>query len=240
MRLSAEATLMLLAAALYLFDCFYLLRSNEALLIRGQKRWTARFGSRNWMLAGGEPCMVNVLAPHRPTYKLAWQFEAEGAVREANELVPNAVVSRFAPFAYMGLALIFVGLPLALFANLGLVFTLSVVLGIYANNLLALSILFVTCDRVGLTKARYWSLAFECFVCPPFCIQLAKRLYALQPVPADFVQVATSLLLPEDAVDVHRQCLVRLDDQIAYEDEGSVRALALHQSRKRFSGGGLA
>ena len=240
MRLSAEATLMLLAAALYLFDCLYLLRSNEAVLIRGQKRWTARFGSRNWMLAGLEPCVVNLFAPHRPAYKLAWQFETEGAIRGANQWVPNPTVRRFTPFAYIGLVLIFVGLPLALFANLGLVFTLAVVLGIYLNNLLALSIVLATRTQLGLGRPQYWSLAFECFVCPPFCIQLAKRLYALQPVPADFLQLAATLLLPEDTLEVHRQCLARLDDQIAYEDEGSVRALALHQSRKRFTVGGDA
>jgi hypothetical protein len=239
MRLSTEATLMLLAAALYLFDCFYLLQSHEALLVRGRKRWMAHFGSRNWTLSGREPCLVNVLTPHRSAYKLAWQFEVEGFPAATGALEPHAMLRRLTPFAYIGLVLIFVGLPLALFANLGLGFTLAVVVGIYANNLVALALLFVMRNKVGLASARYWSLAFECLVCPPFCIQLVKRVHALHPAAGDFVATSGALLQPEDMLEVHRQCLARLDDQIAYEDEGTARATALQQARLRFVPGGV-
>jgi hypothetical protein len=233
-RLSTEATLMLLATALYLVDCFYLLCSNEALLVRRRSGWAALFGSRRWLIGGREPYLANVFTPHRVLYKLHWNLEAQGAAWATTSLTPKAGLGYLTPFAYLGLALLFVGLPLVLFGNMGTVFALAVVGAIYLNNLVALALVFRMRHAWGLGTGKYWSMAFECLVCPPFCIQLAKRITQVQPQGGDLVYACEKLLAPEALADAKAQCLHRLDDHIAAEPEESPTARRLQQSRLRF------
>lgn len=226
---------MLLASALYVYDALILLASNEAVLVRQGRGWRAVFGSFRWRLAGKEPCAPGLLAPHRPIIRLAWQFAGQPAAVVPGQRVPLPVgLGGLALCAWLSGLTLFVLLPTSLFLGLGSWVTLGVISLLYAVNLTALVLLYRIHRRLQVPAGKYWSVAFECLVCPPFCINLVRRACEWQGVRDDFLQACQALLPPPALAEVHAQCLLRIDEQIAFEDEQSSRMAALQRARERF------
>lgn len=237
MRASDEAWLMLLAAALYLVDSFWLLASNEAVLFRGWRgRWQAGFGVMRWRLGAREPYLPNPFMPHRPQFRLVWRVDGVGPLDKntppALQLPPE--LTRFAPFVCSAGVVLFVLLPLGLFAKLGTGFTLAVIVLLYTINSAALLQLWLLRGHLKLSKPQAAQLVFECLVCPPFAINLVRRLCARLRHDEDFVAAAARLLRPADLALAHAQCLMRLDEQIECEPDSSTRLTLLQAARGRF------
>jgi len=227
---------MLLAAALYLFDSFWLLASNEAVLVRGWRgRWRAGFGAMRWRLGAREPYLPNPFMPHRPQFRLAWRVDGvEPREKAAPPLQVPAELARFVPFVSGAGVALFVLLPLGLFANLGIGFTLAAVLLLYAINGAALLQLWWLRGPLKLSNPQASQIVFECLVCPPFAVNLVRRLCAKLRHDEDFVSAAERLLRPADLAVAQAECLMRVDEQIECEPESSTRLTALHAARGRF------
>ncbi len=236
MRGSAEAWLMLLAAALYLVDSFWLLAGNEAVLFRGWRgRWQAGFGAMRWRLAGREPYLPNPFMPHRPQFRLAWRIDgAEPRGHAAPPLFVPPELARFAPFVCAAGLALFGLLPLALFAKLGNGFTLAAIVLLYTINIAALLQLWWLRGALRLSKAQVSQLVFECLVCPPFAVNLVRRLCMKLRHDEDFVTAATRVMRPADLDAAHAECLMRVDEQIENEPEASTRLPLLQAARRRF------
>lgn len=239
--ISAEALLVLLALALYLFDASLFFARDEAALVCGRGgRWFARFGLDRWRLSGREPYLPNPFTPHRPLFRLHWRFDAPaGGAPDAAALRPVAVpdeLRRLSPHVLLSGACLFVMLPVALFYPLGLGPTCVVVGLLYANNVVALWRLYRRRSAFGLTPSQVGSLAFECLACPPFAVNLIRRLCARLAADEDFQAAAERLLRPEELAHAHAECLRRVDEQIDYELDGTPRMAALRLGRQRFAG----
>lgn len=237
MRLSAEAWLMLLALALYVYDSVRLLASNEAVLVRGWRgRWHAGFGVQRWKLGAKEPYLANLFTPHRPLFVLAWAFEEPArADASAAPLDVPKEIDRFGVFAWVSALCIFVLLPLGLFSTIGTAFTLSVVGLLYLNNLIALGWVYAQRAALHLSSAQWGSLAFECLSCPPFSINLVRRLCVRVPVGESFTAAARRLLPDDELAAVNRQCAARLEEQIDSAPEGSAQMHALQTAKAQFT-----
>lgn len=235
MRLSPEATLMLLAAGLYVYDALILLAGNEALLVRQGRGWRAVFGSARWRLAGREPCAPGLLAPHRIIVRLPWSFVGTPGTGGARRSVAvPAGLGALAGACWASAVVLFVLLPLSLFLALGTAVTLAVVGLLYGVNLTALALLYRIHRRQGGPAGRYAATAFEGLVCPPFCINLVRRACEWEGLDEDFLQACARLLPSADLPAVHAQCLLRVDEQIDLEDEQSSRMAELQRARQRF------
>lgn len=227
---------MLLAGALYLYDSFLLLASNEAVLTRGWRgRWFAGFGALRWRLGSREPYLPNPFTPHRVQVRLAWRFDGiePPASNAPAPLIPTEL-AHFAPFVCAAGLALFVLLPLGLFANLGSAFTLAAIVVLYTINIIALVRLWALREGLKLSNRQYSQMAFECFVCPPFAVNLVRRLCAKLQHDEDFVSAAARLLQPADLAEAHAQCLLRVDEQIECEAEASARLATLQSARHRF------
>jgi len=229
---------MLLAIALYLYDSLQLMASHEAAVMRGWRgRWSARFGANRWKLAGKEPWLPNPLTPHRPFFRLAWSFEGEPSRAPASALllrVPREI-DRLRPFVWVSMLSLFALLPIGLFLPVGTAFTAGAVALLYLNNALALGWVFRHRQQLHLSARQFGGLAFECLVCPPFSINLVRKLCARVPAGETFTAAAQRLLLPDELATVHAQCLIRLEEQLAYAPEDSARARALLAEKARFT-----
>ena len=237
--LSAEALLVLLALALYLFDAsLFFARDEAALLLGSGGRWHGGFGLDRWRLSGREPYLPNPFMPHRPLFRLRWRFVGSPGAPAGTSVRPVAVpaeLQRLAPHVLVSGACLFILLPVALFYPLGLAATCAVVGLLYANNIVALARLYRHRSAFGLSGAQVGSLAFECLACPPFAVNLVRRLCARLAVDEDFIAAATRLLRPEALAHVHAECLRRIDEQIDGELDGSPRMAALRVRRQRFA-----
>lgn len=237
MRLSTEALLMLVAVALYLFDSLLLLASNEAVLVRGRRgRWFARFGLDRWRLAGKEPYLSNPATPHFPLWRLRWSFDGPtAAVATPSRLVavPPAL-ERIKLHVLVSLLSIFVLVPIVLFYPVPVEYPIAVVAILYLNIGIALVRLFRVRADFRLSSGQFAVLAFECMACPPFSVNLVRKLCLRLEADEDFVGAAARLLPAEALPAVETQCLRRVDEQIDYAEEDTDRIRKLFASRRRF------
>ena len=225
---------MLLALALYLYDALFLLGRDEALLVRTRRGWRAAFGAFDWRLAGKEPYLPNPFLPHRPVVRLAWQFDGAAGAGAARKVEVQPQLKGLAVLTGVSAVTLFVLLPASLFAHWGTLATLLVVGLLYLVNLAALALLYRQHKSSAVPARVYWSTAFECLVCPPFCLNLVRRAYAWAGVNEDFLAASRRLLPAQHMPAVHANCLRRIDEQIAFEDEQGSRMAALQRARERF------
>lgn len=237
MPFSTEAALMGVAVALYLHDTVLMLSGNEAVLSRGWGgRWHAGFGAHRWRLNGKEPCLPNPFLPHRALFRLTWHWTGQPIAREALQIVePPGGLACLAGPVYLTAFGLFVLLPIGLFSRWGWPVTAAAIVTVYAAIVANLSMLFVLRHRLQLPPGVFARIAFECLACPPFAINLVRKVCAARGVDEDFTAAARRLLPPEELAMANDECLLRIDEQIDFEPDDSVRMASLQQGRARFA-----
>jgi hypothetical protein len=230
-----EAVVALGLVGFYLADSACLLRSDEAVMQPGRgSTWRPAFGARQWRLSGKEPWLPNPFTPHRPVYRLRWRMEGGDAPAATGPQLQAAPRLRaLAPLVWIAWLALLVGVPLGLLTRAGPPLALACVGLAYLNNIVALVLVHRWRDALALPPQAFGMLAFECLACAPYAINLVRRVSLLAPVAEDLVVAAQRVLTPEQRAVVQRECLLRLDEQLDFEAEGSPRAAALGAGRAR-------
>jgi len=227
--IGTEGALLLLALALYLFDAAVLLAPDEWLVEQQRgKRWRARFGLQGWPIARKEPWLPNPLAPWRPLLRLHWRFEVgpeDGAPKGAAPLAMPGTALRVT--TGLLLVLIFVALPIALLGYPLLVLRIGVAVAIYATCVASALVLWRSRGHLGLTRGECAKLAVECVVCPPFALNLVRKLGLRQSARVGSGQVLAQLLGADERATAKQAMLQRLHEQMDFEPEGSARMAQL-------------
>ena len=233
--MSHEAQLFSLAILFYLYDSSALLYSNEAILTCDRtQRWRAETGWAGIVIAGRVLCMLNPFSPHRPAFRLNWDFHTleSGAsdtgwserARQLNALAPMTLA--------IGMAL-FVLLPLGLFTALGPYAVVPALVVLYGSTVLALSYV----HRRGLLatrkRSRFVGFAFECLACPPFAVNMARRISLASRIAEPLPSAAVRLLDAENWGRLRAHCLSRLDDAMHLVAEDSTDKKLLVAQRER-------
>ncbi len=258
---SAEAQLMALALAFYLWDSARLLHVNEAALQAGRAgRWRALFGARQVRLRGKELLLPNPLTPHRPLYLLSWTLPAAAPAGPAAQATAAPTTGASAapaapapaakamtgtvaweqdaaryrglqPFILLSGLSLFGLLPLSLFARLGDVAALAS-LGLMYLGIAGASVWLLRHRRaLDLPPGRWRALLLEGLLCPPLALNLLRKLALAHSPQEDFTQ-AVRRLLPEPAQSqALAQCALRVDEELEGEDGDSPRAQALQNTR---------
>jgi hypothetical protein len=232
MRITPELGLLLALPGLYAWDALVPLRRNEVVMaVSARGRWKPGFASGFLSMQGRSPCVTSLLMPWRPIFRLSWGFvPAAPAAAHAWE----ATAARFLPLgpwiASLFLAM-FVILPVVLLGRLGDM-ALLLAFGLIYLYLVVIGVQLWRHRMVlGLPRRRVLLLLLEFAVCPPFTLNVVRRLSLAQPVTEDFVAAAQRLLPSAMLPEIHTQIVARIDDEIAAEQEGSARMKGLLQRR---------
>jgi hypothetical protein len=240
---------MLLVLGLYLYESSVLLFCNQAVLspVRA-KGWRVQFGLKHLNIRGKELCFVQLLMPWRPLFVLTWRFETsarpEPGVHEDTEPpepVPPTVWHPPAIATYQILipliwwlsSATFIVLPLGLFTSLGDAAVLGACGMLYLGILVLLIVLWRYRSHFQLSKKELLSLGFEYVICPPFALNVIRRLSLKIKIEDDLEPIAHSLQSPQAWLLTRDLMLERLDDQIAYEAQDTARyaSLLLHRQK---------
>lgn len=232
----AEAWLMALFVALYLFDSAMLLHSNEALLVQGRGgRWVTGFGSSKILLRGLELYIPNPWLPTHAGYRLSWQVGTTVVRKPSSKLVQREQPLALVLLIWNHFWLSFVVLPGALFSGWGDTVALMSLALVYANVLLLAMALVWFRRQLALPGKVLVSMVFEMAICPPFALNLIRRLALRVSVDEDFVSAAKRLQRPADWALTKLQLLARLERELEVEDPGAPRADALRAQVKQLS-----
>ncbi|MBV8603941.1 MAG: hypothetical protein JO224_04590 [Pelomonas sp.] len=228
----AEGALLGLALALYLFDAAQWLGADEWLLEqRHGGRWFARFGVSGWRLAHREFCLPNPLAPWRPLLRLRWRFETGPEDAAAVSAPPALPGVGLRVNAALLLVLIFGALPIALLGYPLLWLKLGAALAIYMACGVHALLLWRERERLGLDLGECAKLALECIACPPFALNLVRKLGLRARVASG--TALEGLLAPDERRRALQAMLVRLREQLDVEPEGTPRMAQLRATAAR-------
>lgn len=223
---------MLVALGLYLFDSAVLLHINEAVITpRRGGGWRLRFGSRHFTIRGLELYLPSPFLPHRPGFRLLWESRPGPVDAPGTWEARRRLFRPVAPLVWSMACALFVLLPLGLYSVLGDWALLLAIAMLYSGIGGALLWLGMKRKQLGLSARRLAILAFELLACPPFAVNVVRRVAAEMPLDADLVAAARALQRPEDWAATRGELISRLDEQIDAEDENSERSALLKQSR---------
>jgi hypothetical protein len=230
--LQAELLLIAGAVGLYLYDSALLLYFDEGILTpAGRGRWRVKFATDKLRLMGKGLFLPNPLALHRPLFRLSWRFPSPPSRVDAQWMARRSLFRPLAPAVWAMTLALFVLLPLGLF-RLGHQALLLAGVLLYASIAAALLWTGLHRARLGLSAGRFAALAFESLACPPFALNLVRRISSAMPIDEDLVRVARALQAPQDWQAARGEFVARLDLEIDCEEEGSARLPVLMQSRR--------
>jgi len=233
--LSYEVQLLGLALLLYLYDSSALLYSNEAIFSSDRtRRWSASTGWAGFTLAGRTLCILNPFTPHQPAFRLAWDFQSvdsAGGDASWSDRAPafDSVVSTT---LIAGISL-FILLPVGMLTPVGAYAVVPALVLFYAASIVGLWRLRRSSAFTPLDGKRFIGFAFECLACPPFAVNIIRRLSLHERITEPVPLAGVRLL---DADRWHRlqaYCVSRLDEAIEVTAGDSALLTTLGAQRRR-------
>lgn len=234
----AEVLLVTAMAGLYLYDSARLLHSNEGVLAATLGgRWSLHFGAEHYTLRGKQPFVPNPLLPHRPVFPLRWNQLLAPATPAAQRWTPPPFgpYKVLAPLVWLMALALFGLIPAGLFSRYGNLAVAAGILLFYATALLALVYVWFKRGALKLTGRQVGALAFESLTCPPFALNLVRHITWRAAPAEELVSAARRLLRKDDWAATLPAVIKRVDNAIAWENEGTPRAQALAEYQASLS-----
>jgi hypothetical protein len=235
--LSYEFQLFALAVLLYLYDSTVLLFANEVILSceRGGA-WRATTGWSDILVGGRKVCVLNPFTPYAACAKLRWDLYARAPTQfdeSWSAELPKLKVAT--PWVLASAFALFVLLPLGLFTPLGVYATLPAVGVLYVSILVALIIMRRGRLLQALSPLKFAGLIFECLACPPFGVNLIRRVALMSKVNESLLTAGQRLLPPLEWARVRAHCVVTLDQELLGLEDGAPQKHELEAQRARLS-----
>jgi hypothetical protein len=223
---------LLLALLLYLYDSSVLLHSNEGVLTCDRDgHWSASTGWIGFVLRGRSLCLLNPFTPHRPSFRLNWNFEAlpAGDPRWSELAKP---IMALGPLTLAAAVALFVLLPLGLLTALRAYAVIPAVVLLYGSLVWALIRLYRRKLLLG-RRQRFLGFAFECLACPPFGVNMVRRITLADRINEPLPVAGARLLAAPQWAELQTRCLARIDEAGLLDPEDSAENAALEAQKSR-------
>jgi hypothetical protein len=221
------------AIAFYLYDSLLWLFGDELVLIKGRVRWAHSAGSdgllfrRRWYLP-------NPFTPQRLLWKVCWSESSRAGV--ATDLAGAAQLGQplrpLCVLVLMELVLVVVALPLAVVTGATPLLLLVVFGTIYLVAAIAVVWLWRKRALLGLSARHCRSLSFDALACPPFAINLVRKISLLTEIHGELLGRARPVFAPAALERLRATLLRRVAEQLAVESAGSTRHTALENYQR--------
>ena len=237
MRLSFEVWLVIGIYGFYLFDSIRLLQNNQLIIYKGCRGWKIICPDSNWQIFRKIPYISNPLLPNIPIFIDTWSM-AKGANNTDATPIINKFIDSIYPITYFVSilwVLMCICMPLALFFyGAGLVL-LIITISTYAIIFTMLAILYTKKSELGLSFRNYVSVVFDCIACPPFAINLVRKVAWQYKINVNPFEFAIMKLSKSDLSKLAKALISKVDERLLYEDSGDTRSEKLKAYRCRLS-----
>lgn len=191
-------------------------------------KWKVICPDSQWQILRKIPYFFNPFLANSPIFCGTWSTatEANNISNIEAEIAIDEFVNALSPLNYFVIILFVMMclcIPLALLVyGTGFVF-LSIMLITYTTIVIMLAMLYVKRTELGLSQWNYFSIAFDCIVCPPYAINLVRKITWQYKVKFNPIEFAVSKLNRDDFSKLVQRLILRLDEQLLNEDDNSVR-----------------
>lgn len=237
MTLSFEALLITGIFCFYLYDSATLAFSNELFFIESFGKWSASFPSERLRVLGKLLLIPNPATPFNLLFVATWN-ETDGVTsvksNDMANLLANTTYLRVSVIILMMMMLILFPLVTYKF-GLGII-ALVLLLLIYLTIIVMLCYLYIKKEFYGLSKKKFIALAFESIACPPFALNMLRKLSLKCPFQQDPIKFAVKKLDADGFNTFKKKLIEKLSEQLDWEnEEASPRSLYLTKYRKRLT-----
>ena len=219
---SAELLLPIGAIAFYLYDSLLWLFGDELVLIRDARRWWIAAGS-DGLLLRRRLYLPNPFAPQRLLWR--WCWSAGTRAMQSTDLKPLAALQvalrPLGVLVFLEMLLIVIALPVCVYIGLTPLALLVLLGAIYLAALGAVTWIWWHRDALGLTARNCRSLSVDALACPPFAINLVRKISLLGTLRGDLLPQAREAFEPAAFERLRATLLRRVAEQLAAATEGS-------------------
>ena len=218
---SFEVLLVLGVFGLYCYDSLMLLNFNELIFIRFKKKWSYKFPILSFQLLRKFPFLPNLLTPNIALFQVFWPSSDQDVnFKEFDifikSLIPVQVIS------VMLLVLMFVCLPIVAFRYGSGINLLIVFFAIYILIISILIYLFSKKNDLKLSNTKLVSVTFESIVCPPFALNIVRKISLNYPINVDpYIFSKKMFDEPTKRSFKHRLCIIIKKKMSFFEDDSS-------------------
>lgn len=221
MSLSFEALLVLGIIGFYLYDSMMLLRYDEVVFSESFGRWTFSHPDNNLRVRNKALFLPNPLTPFKPTFRVAWSPNdpplAEGST---DELLKVVGLTRPLGFVVMLLlAEMLLVVPAVIFTRGTGPLFLGTLAAVYLTILLALGLVYANRAGLALSNKKFASLAFDSLACPPFAINLLRKITLTKAAGLNPVAYAHQHFTKECFADLAFKIKERLTEAMDYAED---------------------
>ena len=212
---SFEALLFLGVLGSYLFDSSMLLYINELVFIKGYQKWHFISPGRNWLFRGRWLYIPNLFRPDRPLIRVYWPAPDQ-PIQNAQDIL-DKVTDMLIPIGYLVttlLLILFLLLPVVLL-RYGSGPQLLWVFGlIYFNISVILILVYNKKVELGISNKKYISLAIDSLACPPFALNIVRKIALHQTLHGDPIAYAQKRFDQETFQALIDTVKERVDEQL--------------------------
>lgn len=235
LNISFDVWLMVGVIGFYIADSLTLSFHNQFLVAASaSKRW--QYVPRTVELAGKYLYLPHLLKPYQLLLKLNWQPDlntiqpSDDLTQPVRQLAGSLLVLQMLVICLALQILLLFPLTIYLY-GLGVLSLLLMAL-IYSTILFAITVVFFKRQQFNLSLAAWAKLAFEVLACPPFAVNLLRKLGLNQTVAVDGVLLAAQLLPMDDYQQVLDDIIQEVSMmQVLLEDTDSTTYQQLQQYR---------
>jgi hypothetical protein len=224
---SFEVLLVLGVFGLYCYDSLMLLNFNELIFIRFKKKWSYKFPILSFQLLRKFPFLPNLLTPNIALFQVFWPTcDQDVNFKEFDifikSLIPVQVIS------VILLVLMFVCLPIVAFkygsgTNLLIVFFV-----IYILIISILIYLFTQKNNLKLSNTKLVSVTFESIVCPPFALNIVRKISLNYPMNVDPYIFTKEMFDEETKKSFKKNLCIIIDKKMNFLEKDSERFIELN------------
>jgi hypothetical protein len=223
--------------AFYLYDSAMLLYFNELTFSKSSGDWKFAYSTSKWTIRGRTPYLPNPLTPWKPLFRPTWsandQFLPLGSDDNLTKLI-----EAIRPVGYFVTVLLLemvVGLPLVLLTlGTGTWFFITLA-SIYLTIVVALVVAYRKRDSFGLTGKDLVSVAFDSIACPPFAINLVRKITLRHVFRMNPIEFALQHFKKERFYQLASAIQLKIDEELELVDVDSPVGEALKAYRNQLS-----
>jgi|TARA_B100000929_G_scaffold232346_1_gene188830 hypothetical protein len=225
---SFEVLLVLGIIGFYFYDAFMLLSLNELILLKSSKSWSYKFPTLGFQLLRKFPFVPNLLTPNVALFKVMWPTKDDHLDLKAldvfiKSLIPIQITEIILFF------LILICLPIVAFIYGSGVKLLIVFSAVYVLIVGALIYIFTQKNNLQLTNNKFVSIAFESIVCPPFALNMVRKITLNYSIPTD-PYIFSKKMFDENSCDLFITNLCKLiEENMKFFEEDSHRYIELSE-----------
>jgi hypothetical protein len=220
--------------AFYLYDAAMRLHVDELVVWPRRAGWAATTGG-NVQWRGGYLFLPSPWTPWRPLLRLSWMRATDVAADTALarvQVLRDALRPLQVGVILMAI-LLFVALPALLLTWRQASALLVLLCLVYALSTAMVIQLVRRRDALGLSRGALWSIAIDTLACPPFALNVVRKVALRQTLAVDGLAFAAAVL-PEAALGRLRPSLLaRLDLVRQFVSADSARVAALDHCHAR-------